>query len=818
MFEAYASAVTDSSHFSQNPSNGQKRESAFYYRDGFPKLEKMNSLGITVGLLVATVAYSADIIPTDRRVTWQGNTGVPGGHWQYRARTVVNVTGLDNTGATDVRNALQAAIDAAADDTALVLPAGTFRLNSGINVGINSSGSARKRITLRGAGMGQTILKLYNSANVSLSGGGTVPSGYPSNATITADIPAGATTATLSEAPDFAGGFAFIDAPEDNTLPTVGAIPNPRPTLVYVTSHSGNTFNFEPALPFTIKAGAKFMRETGTGAPHYIIHTYRCGIEDLTVDGLNSTSTVMLGMYLTRECWLYNVEVKNIKNYGINASFGYRNTIRHCVVRDQQDSYPSFTSRNLVLMALSTGILFADNLLYNGYSSMELNAGVILSAFVHNMSDRIVIRDSIGSDFNINHGSHNSWNLYEGNILCRIQSDGYFGSSSNETIARNWIHGTAGVFTTDWGAGATAVTNNRLPVTLNRYSRKFNVVGNQIGRTVPGVTWEYANVGRGFNGTSTTSVNLTGIIGTQPNFTTQTGLKYNDNGTVAILYSAADPTKWVLGSVRSYNSGTGTFYLEQVKRANGSGTVNDWIIVGGGGYGNNTVYALGGPNIGSGGLWFGKGGIVAPQTLGIWWPAWDGKVKVWRGNYNSGTAYSISGSGTSGTVDAVQYNAGGQYAYNGGSGIIVWLATNPAKNGLATWDTPGPNSVDWAPIGQNGNQELDYDVYGTALIKGNWNPLDAGIPSNESLGSDSVATSYLYAAKPGYLGDRAWPSFDAASPSQSFTVIPAGYRYEFFRTNATWTGSDVPSYNPDDAPGPQTNRMPTIAPVQTIVQ
>ncbi|MDP3073920.1 MAG: glycosyl hydrolase family 28-related protein [Opitutaceae bacterium] len=780
----------------------------------------MKSLGITFGLLIATVVYSADVIPSNRRYNWQAgtNVGVPGGIWQYRSRTIVNVTGLDATGATDVRNALQAAIDAAPDDTCLLLPAGTFRLNSGINVGIKSDNSARKRITLRGAGMGQTVLKLYGSAAVSVSGGGGFPTGYPYAATLTADVAAGATTATLSEAPDFAGGFANLEGIEDNSLPVVGAIPYARPVLVYVTGHSGNTFTFEPALPFPLKAGTKFTRETGTGAPYYTIHAYRCGLEDLTVDGENSTSVITLGFFTARQCWLYNVEVKNITNYGINSAFTYQCTIRHCVVRDQFDSYPSMSSRNLVLIAESTSLLFADNLLYNGYSSMELNAGVILSAFVHNMSDRINGRDTIGADFLINHGSHNSWNLYEGNILCRLQSDGYFGSSSNETIARNWIHGTSGVYSTDWsaGGGGVAVTNNRLPLTLNRYSRQFNIVGNLIGRTVSGVTWEYSNAGRGFDTTSTSNVNPT--LGSEPVFTLAPGLRYNNNGTYAILYSASNPSRWVLGSVRNYNPATGTMYLESVKRMGGTGAASDWIVKGGGGYGNNNLFSLGGPNIGNGGVWWGFGGIVAPQTLGIWWPAWDGKLKVWRGNYNSGTAYSISGNGSNGTVDAVYYVANGQYEYNNGGGILNWLAKNPAKNGLTTWDTPGPNSADWAPIGQNSNQELDYDVYGTALIKGNWNPLDNAIPSIEALGGDTVATSYVYSAKPGYLGNKSWPVFDPASPNQSFTAIPAGHRYNFFKANGTWAGSDVSGYNPDDSPGPQTNRMPSITPVQGVVQ
>ncbi len=757
------------------------------------------------------LASAADIVPTERRFNWQAgtNVGVPGGFWQYRSRTVVNVTGLDNTGATDVSSALRAWIDGAADDVCLLLPAGEFKIAGEINIALKSDNSARKRITLRGAGMGQTILKTYTGGSVKISsvngGGGPWPTNYPSSAYIASEVAAGATTMTVPGHECGEGLLINIEGLADPVIPawTFGEA-QVRSTLLLCTGVSGDTVSFLPALPFRLPAGGRFTREVGTGAPYYTLHAYRCGIEDLTVE--KATSGGGMVMQGARECWLYNVEVDGFDNYGNGGSGLMYCTFQHCVVRDQVDAYPAVSSRNGWLISFSTGILFADNLIFNTVSAMEINSGVTMSAFVYNMADRISVRDTVGSAFNINHGGHNSFNLYEGNILPRIQPDGYFGSSSFETIARNWIHGSNGVYTTDWSPWGGDVIYNRLPVTLNRFTRKFNVVGNLLGRTDQGITWEYANAGVQFAGTSTTSINLTGIIGTQPTFTTQTGLGYNNNGTVAILYSAADPTKWVLGSVRDYNSGTGTFYLETVQRANGSGTVNDWVMIGGSGYGNDLIYALGGPDIGAGGLHFRYGGIVAPQTLGIWWPNWDGRTFTQRGAYNGATTYNQSGSGIGGTADTVSYTANTSYIY-GGNGVTRWSANNPAKAGTATWDTPGPDSVDWVPHGQNVYKELDWDVYGTGLYKGNWTAFaGGGIHSSEALGGDTVATSYLYTSKPGFLGsasgaDRNWPVFDSASPNRSFTANGAGYRYNFFKTNGTWDGSEPAGYSADDSGG-----------------
>lgn len=751
-------------------------------------------------------ARAADVIPSERRYNWQigTNVGVPGGIYQYRGRTTSAITGLDNTGVTNAAGLIQAAIDAAADDTCLTIPAGTFRLDSGINVGIKSDGSAKKRITLRGAGMGQTILKTYGSASVGLAGGGSVPSGYPSAATIVSEVAAGATSATVSESVDFSGGFAYIYAPTDNTIPAwAQGSEEVRPILVYVTASTGSTFTFAPALPFRILAGSKFQRETGTGPPYYTTHAYRCGIEDLTVDAINATSVFATGLFLARECWFYNVEVKGFTNFAHSTAFVYLSTVRHCVVRDQIDAYPTASSRNGFTVSHSTGVEFTDNLVFNTVSGMEVNFGVTMSVFGYNMADRISIRDTLGSAWNINHGGHNSWNLYEGNIFPRIQPDGYFGSSSYETMVRNWLHGTQGVYTTDWGDTGVTVTSNRLPLTLNRYSRYFNVVGNLVGRTGLGISWERTNMGWEFDTTSTTSLS----IGTgSKSFTFGTGLRYNNNGTAAIAYSTSSPTNWMIGRILDYNSGTGTCTMD-VTRANGSGTFSDWTVIGGGGYGNNNLYSLGGPNIGAGGFWWGIGGIVAPQTRGIWWPAWDGRFPVQRGAFNGANTYNQSGTGTTGQADYVTYVAAAPYEYNTGNDVGAWMANNPAKSGTATWATPGPSQTDWLPLGSNSQQELDYDVFGTAIFKGNWNALDDAISSFEGLGGDTVATSYAYSSKPGYLGtasgaDRNWPVFDAASPNQSFTANGAGYRYNFFKTNATWDGSEPAGYSADDSGAP----------------
>jgi len=140
-----------------------------------------------------------------------------------------------------------------------------------------------------------------------------------------------------------------------------------------------------------------------------------------------------------------------------------------------------------------------------------------------------VLTGVIGPTFDVNHAPHNSFNLFEGNVMPRLQSDGYFGGSSQDTIFRNWLHGTAKV--------AYAGYQQQYALTMNRFSRQSNIVANMLGRKDVGITWTYTNIGIGFDTTSSTSLTIgTGAVSA----TIGTGLSYSDNGTVAIFVSKFD--------------------------------------------------------------------------------------------------------------------------------------------------------------------------------------------------------------------------------------------------------------------------------------
>jgi hypothetical protein len=64
----------------------------------------------------------------------------------------------------------------------------------------------------------------------------------------------------------------------------------------------------------------------------------------------------------------------------------------------------------------------------------------------------------------------------------------------------------------------------------------------------------------------------------------------------------------------------------------------------------------------------------------------------------------------------------------------------------------------------------------TVLIHGNWDAVTAtngGIVWDANTSDHSPPSSYLYASKPAWWGNGAWPPFDPASPGNTATNLPS---------------------------------------------
>jgi hypothetical protein len=118
------------------------------------------------------------------------------------------------------------------------------------------------------------------------------------------------------------------------------------------------------------------------------------------------------------------------------------------------------------------------------FPHIEVNASTG-NVFAYNYCHDSTIQGVVGCSINSNHGAHSSFNLYEGNVSPKFQSDGYHGSSSHDTLFRNWFHGTSDKTKLFW-----------ICVNLNRFTRNYSLVGNVLGSK--GHPWIYDNDDKGY--------------------------------------------------------------------------------------------------------------------------------------------------------------------------------------------------------------------------------------------------------------------------------------------------------------------------------
>lgn len=449
---------------------------------------------------IAVCAHAADWAPpsanqgwwTPHTATGVPGVGIPGGIEQYAAGgvndrasvgIVIDVTqspyNADNTGVADCRDALQAAINAVSGVTVIYFPAGVYRFATG-GIGNGTGGSQKSNFTIRGAGVGLTTW------NLELSGAlftWTQPGSIDTDAqTVTGTKTKGTTAITVSDASAYSAGMFVglsFENEVDNARIQAGAAPVwsssgypfSRRMFARVTSVSAGTINIDPPLiadatnlELVIQRYALNWRSEGIG------------VEDMTVNFDSPDHTWAFNVSTAAYCWFYRVHFTgwelNTFNYSpIKLSEVYRCEIRKC----RFDATDSGASSDGAIETISvTSCLIEDNIFTGDFDTHIYESGNSANNVIsYNFSDRGTFTDF--------HNTHPSLNLVEGNAGYTHHSDGYHGSSSHNTIYRNWLRGGAGVI-------------------LNRFKRNYVIAGNHLGDdgvTSGGISWGNPNMGNG---------------------------------------------------------------------------------------------------------------------------------------------------------------------------------------------------------------------------------------------------------------------------------------------------------------------------------
>jgi len=425
------------------------------------------------------------IIPADRLADWRPgiSVGVPGGIPSGRTARI-DVTGppygADPTGAEDAAPAIGRAVADAAPGTVVFLPAGSYRIDRSISIGRKGG------ITLRGAGPGRTVILARHPTGGAIHIGlGGADWWYEDRTRIAIEgSPAkGATVISLADTRPldaYPGGgigqLCQVSLRNDPSLPVVApaSFEYMRRQVTRIVARTAGTITIEPALLFDLP-GSLSPRLAPAGGS-----TEGVGIEDLTIDGSGSrTPHGLISIDAGHGCWVRNVAVLSAPNYNVSVSDSLRCEVRGCRIAGRLGKGSNGAG---ILLGTSSSCLIEDNAIEEQFPHIEVN-GSSGNVIAYNFCRDSSIDGLVGCSIDANHGPHSCFNLYEGNVSPKFQSDGYHGSASHDTAFRNRFRGVdvAGRF--------------RICVNLNRFTRHYSIVGNVLGE--PGIDWRYDNAGGG---------------------------------------------------------------------------------------------------------------------------------------------------------------------------------------------------------------------------------------------------------------------------------------------------------------------------------
>lgn len=451
-------------------------------------------------LLLLTSSALAEIVPATRfppAGTW-ANAGVEGGIPE-RATIFANVTdapyNADPTGVTDSAAAINSALGDCPTGQTVFVPAGTYRVDSLVDIDDD--------ITIRGAGMGQTIIDCGAAAwfRCLASGPGT-PFKTSDPRTVTAGATAGSTTVTLSDATSFLVGYLIgIDTPDTDGPPdgdpnnfvvwtrnqgdTVGL--RHRGSMHIITSVDGNDITFKPALPCAYASAQAFR--TSNGAP-----AKNVGIESMSFDMTDSTQTQAVQFQFAHNCWVKDVEVYGHGKRCLWFSSCAHMEIRGCYLHDQSNG--GSNSEGIDLERAVSWSLIEDNIcVAMGFPSINMGdsgSGSSVTGCTGNVIAYNYVVDSFFTDppgdpghglmaADIGcHSPHNFFNLFEGNWCGKFGFDAWHGSSSHNTLLRNVATGQP----TQW-----TNANHRQAISIDRANYYYNLVGNVFGDSTNVADW-----------------------------------------------------------------------------------------------------------------------------------------------------------------------------------------------------------------------------------------------------------------------------------------------------------------------------------------
>ena len=455
--------------------------------------------------LVVIGSFAAEIIPSSRIVPWTGNVGIPGGIPNTSLLTV-----FTNFTSSAARSDVQSALQSCPSNQVVHLAAGTYTWTGDLDYQPVGDGKILKG-DVDANGNPTTVINWTDDSTV-LVRYQFCDTCMLTSVDLTSDGNQGDTTINVTATPSWAaiGEIIGIDQLDDTNISfnpgqesgtgyrqIVGAGARGMGQLLKVTATNATQITFELPLAYTF--GTNFTaqifksgNDLSAGKPK----RKRIGIENVKMNqtGSGASAHNMFKFENAQECWLKNVWSTNFSGgVYLLSYFSYRCEVRHCRFEEckHDDSGQGY---GVALYYWGTGWLVEDNIFGGLHVAMQNNFGSCFNVFGYNYEYTGHSRSGQNPGFNA-HGTTGFMTLAEGNWMQdKINGDFVHGSGALYTMFRNRV---VGYNTNNF---ATNNAGDLSAVSIERYERKWNVVGNTFG--LPG--W-HDRFSTGYGGTGYTT-------------------------------------------------------------------------------------------------------------------------------------------------------------------------------------------------------------------------------------------------------------------------------------------------------------------------
>ena len=459
----------------------------------------LHASAVLVGLpviLPSAAAQAAAFLPASRTVDWT-SAGIPGGipsaGWPVCAT-------LSPSGTADDSVAIQNALNGAPARSVVLLRPGVYNIHRGSKVAYNHADDQpsgvyecglyiNKSVVLRGSGPDKTIIRYGDGANIISIGYTYLSASRVSFVNVTSGATKGSTSLALADASGIAAG-SYMVVTQPNPADSDG---NP---LVDIHGYGGGSASGHDmptyAMTQIVRVAAVDKDTVTIERPLYLSYTNAprvyllpAMLEDAGLENVRLQSTASSGSRIVYKninlescgrCWVTNCE----SDMAVDRSHIYLSDCYGCEIRnnflDDAYNHNSGLDYAIFLEFRNSENLVENNIVRKARHSLIMNGGSG-NVFAYNYTVDAYMGEYHNSlPDTITHAAHPYMNLWEGNVCPNMEFDFTHGSSSHNTLFRNYLNMTS----TNPDTGRP-MTGALYAITIAYYNNYENVFGNVIG-------------------------------------------------------------------------------------------------------------------------------------------------------------------------------------------------------------------------------------------------------------------------------------------------------------------------------------------------